>query len=72
MKHSPRTAKTLDAICSLRTDGCHTKDHWICIDARTVSIVSQKPGEAATGEVILPRATFDKFVRWYNRPTKHP
>jgi hypothetical protein len=73
-KFSPKTARTLKDVCSLRTDNKSVGDSWIILDsgAQVVTIVNQKDGEAPTGEVVLTKEQFNRIIRWYQTPTRNP
>jgi hypothetical protein len=73
-KCSPKTARSLGDVCSLRTDHYTVGDAWIIIDsdAQFVTIVNQNDGEPSTGQVELTKEQFNRMIRWYQTPTKNP
>lgn len=66
-KLSPREATTFNKICSLEYDHSDTRLSWFSISEKSVSIVNQKGGHPATGQVRLTRKEFERFVDWYNK-----
>jgi len=67
---SPAEARTTDQICALGRDNLTIGDFWILADGYRVTIAKQKPEEAATQSVTVPRSEFNRMVRWYVRPQK--
>ena len=65
MKLTPIEARTFKQICSLPRDNLDTSGHWIQLDVGEVTIAKQKGGEAAKVMLTVPRAQFDRMVRWY-------
>lgn len=65
---TPRTARTVDQLCTLKRDNVSTRSHWIIVDAdaQRVVIHAQRNGESSTESICLPRRTFEKFIDWYN------
>lgn len=70
MKYSPKTAKTLDQVCSLRSDNFDVDDFWILTDGPCVTICHQVLGKPATASVTIPKEAFNRMLRWYQRPTR--
>ncbi len=66
-KLSPYAAKTLDEVCSLRTDNKNTDGAWILTDGCNVTVCKQKAGKSAEQSVTLDRAEFNRLIRWYMR-----
>ena len=64
-KLRPIQARTFKQVCSLPRDNLSTKDFWILIDHPHVVICQQRTGEPAKGSLSIPRAQFDRLVRWY-------
>lgn len=64
-KLSPRNAKTLNEICSLRTDHHDLKHSWILTDGVNVTITKQDVGCLSTESVTLPRREFNLLIDWY-------
>lgn len=69
-KLSPRHATTFNEICSLETDHIDTRNAWLSITEKRVSIVRQKRGEKPTAQIELTRQEFEKFIDWYNKKQK--
>jgi hypothetical protein len=68
---SPRKAKTFNQICSLQTDGKHTKNSWICLNSgSSIAIHNQRNGEESTGRVVISKREFNALIDWYNREQK--
>lgn len=61
----PIDAKTDKQICKLRRDNLSTKEFWILLGEGEVTLAKQR--NLAPAEVMLkiPRAQFDRLVRWY-------
>ena len=70
MKHSPKTAKTFEQVCTLRSDNADAGDFWIITDGPTVSLNAQKLGHPASASITIPKEEFNRLIRWYHRPTK--
>ena len=70
MKHSPKSAKTLTQVCSLRSDNYDVGDFWILTDGPTVTISAQKLGHPVTASITVPKWIFNQMLNWYSRPTK--
>lgn len=64
-KLKPIEARTFDQICSLPRDGYDTKRFWLLVNIGTVTLCEQQNGKPSTNTMELPRAEFDKLVRWY-------
>lgn len=69
-KYSPRTANTNDKVCSLRRDNAAYGEYWILVDEDQLTIVKQKLGESPTESITLDKATFNKMIAFYQRPTR--
>lgn len=67
-KISPRQARTEKQVCSLRRDNKTADDFWMLIDGRDVTIVHQQQGTSPRASITIPRATFNRLVRWYTTP----
>jgi hypothetical protein len=67
---APAHAKTLDEVCSLRTDNFNIPSGWILTDGDRVTIAKQKAGEASTESVSFSRKEFNRLVSWYFRPQR--
>ena len=57
-------------LCRIRRDNIETKDFSIMTDSYTVWLSEQKMGEAQKQHIGMPRAIFNKLIRWYLRPQK--
>lgn len=68
----PIDAKTFSQICKLSLDNLSTRGHWLLIDEGRVVLAKQKAGEPCEAKIEVPKAEFDRMVRWYvtGRPTK--
>jgi hypothetical protein len=62
---TPRNAASFNEICEMRRDNVSTREHWMITDGHTVTLATQKNGQAATESVSMPRKTFDAFADWY-------
>ena len=60
----PIEARTFNQVCSLPRSSYDTKHFWLVIDGAMV-IGEQEDGQAATNKLVIPRAEFDRLVRWY-------
>ena len=67
---SPKDCKTMDDVCSIRTDNAQTTGYWIISDCYQVTITKQKSGEDSTEKITIPKKDFNKFVKWYITPQK--
>ena len=61
----PIDAKTFSQICSLPRDHYETKNHWLLLDTGVVYLHRQKSGHESEASLKIPRAEFDRMVRWY-------
>ena len=68
--YSPRTARTEQAVCSLRRDNVSYGDFWVMVDESTVTIAKQTPGHTAENMVTVDKETFNKMLRFYNTPSQ--
>lgn len=68
--NSPMAAKTERQHLRLRTDNTETEKYWFLINEEEVTICEQKNGEVATNSIKIPKADFNKIVRWYIKPQK--
>lgn len=71
-KLSPRNAKTMQQIVSLKTSGHDLKSAWIEVDDRTVTILGRAPKllgtsktAASTARIVLSRREFNLLIDWY-------
>ncbi|WP_458788907.1 hypothetical protein [Dyella jiangningensis] len=71
-KVSPRTARTDAEVCSLRRDNVTYGDFWMLVTGDEVTIAHQEPGEKAHGVVTMDKATFNRMLAFYNKPTQTP
>lgn len=64
---TPINCKTLQDACSMPRDNIDVGDFWILLDTETGSVyLSEQPsGEPRKQRIEIPKATFDKLVRWY-------
>lgn len=65
MALTPQTARTDEQMAQLKRDHLDTPDYWIVVDASAVTIAKQRLHEKATAEVQMPKAVFDRFVKFY-------
>ena len=54
-------------LCRISRDNFETKDFSIMTDSYTVWLSEQKMGEQQKQHIGMPRAIFNKLVRWYMR-----
>lgn len=64
---SPKTVKTIDDLCRMKSDNKSAGGFWILVDPPNVTIAAQKTGESSTGMVTMPRKKFDQLIEWYQR-----
>ena len=69
-KYSPRTANTNDKVCSLRRDNASYGDYWILVEENQLTITQRVPGQSAEASITLDKATFNKMIAFYQRPTR--
>ena len=69
-KYSPRTANTNDKVCSLRRDNASYGDYWILVQEDELTITKQSPGENPEASISLDKATFNKMIAFYQKPTR--
>lgn len=69
-RKTPIECKTLKDICSLPRDSVDCGDFWILTDGYEISIHEQKIGHESVQKISVPKAIFDKFVRWYTTGRK--
>jgi Holliday junction resolvase RusA-like endonuclease len=67
---SPMEVRDIDTLCKMPRDNLTVGDFWILTDGYTVTICQQKTGHSPTEKVHVPRATFNRMVRWYTKPVK--
>lgn len=66
----PCDAKTLRAICKLPASYIERGDYSILVDETGITLTNQPIGEKPVESITLPRAVFDKFVKWYQTEQK--
>lgn len=64
---SPKTVKSIDDLCRMKSDNYTAGDFWILVDPPNVTIAAQKTGEKATGMITMSRRQFDKLIAWYQQ-----
>ena len=64
-KLTPMKARTDGQICKLTRDNAELNDWCIVIGEGLVWITEQELGKSPTQEIDIPRAVFDRLVRWY-------
>lgn len=62
---NPCEATSLKKVCDLKRDNLSIGDSWVMIDGDHVTIMNQKTGEDATGDVTLSYAQMRRFARWF-------
>ncbi len=67
---SPMDANTFKKVIGLRSDNFSTEEFWILTDILTVTLAKQKNGEPSTQKITMPRAEFNRLIRWYIRDQK--
>ncbi len=61
---------THEQLYRIRRDHTEVGDFCLMTDAGTVWLSEQKMGEAQKQAVQIPRAVFNRLLRWYQRPSK--
>lgn len=61
----PIEARTFKDICSLPRDNLDSKGFWILVDEGEITITKQNFGESLIAQITVPKAQFDRMVRWY-------
>lgn len=61
----PIEARTFKKICALKRDNLSARDFWLQLDEGTVTLAKQRNGGPAEMMMEIPRAQFDRLVRWY-------
>lgn len=64
---SPHQARTLNEICSLKSDNYGGAEGWIMIDGPDVILKQQRSGEQPDGGVKFSRGAFKRMIDWYLR-----
>lgn len=67
---TPIECKTLSDLASMPRTYTESGDFWICFDGFEIAIHEQKIGEGSKQKIAIPKAIFDKFVRWYTTGRK--
>ena len=67
---SPMQARTEAQVCALRRVNLTAGDFWLLLDSESVTLCHQRAGESPEAVVTIPRAEFNKLVRWYTKPQK--
>jgi hypothetical protein len=67
---APAHARTIDEVCTLRTDNFSIPSGWILTDGYQVTISKQKAGAPSTESVTFTRQEFNRLVSWYFRPQR--
>jgi len=57
-------------LCRVRRGNISAADFSIMTDSYTVWLSEQKMGEQQKQHIEMPRATFNKLIRWYLKPQK--
>lgn len=68
-EYAPATC-TFDQLLKIGRDNISIGDYAILTDARTVWLCQQAMGEKPTQTFGIPRARFNKLIRWYLKPQK--
>ena len=71
-KCSPRTVRTEAELLSLRRDNISCGDLWMMVNEDEVTIAHQAEGEAAKAVITMDKATFNRMLMFYNKPTVTP
>lgn len=66
---SPKTARTFNQLCSLRTDNISFPWGWVIVSEDQITIAMQKNGERATATIDISKRDFNRLIRWYEKPT---
>ena len=64
-KLTPMKAKTVDRVCELKRNWIEDGDFCMGVSWASVYISEQATGENSKDLIPIPRAVFDKMVRWY-------
>ena len=64
-KLTPMKARTDGQLCKLPRDNADLGDWCLIVGGATIWITEQELGKSPTQEIDIPRAVFDKMVRWY-------
>jgi len=64
-KLTPMKAKTEQEICELPRDNADLGDWCLIVGESLIWITEQEMGKSPEQEIDVPRAVFDKMVRWY-------
>lgn len=64
-KLTPRTANSMDKLCSLKRDNTSLGDYWCSVDEVQVHLARQKIGEDATEMISIPKRVFNFFMEFY-------
>lgn len=70
--YSPKTANTIEKVCTLKRDNIDLGDHWCLVDESTVTICRQKSGESPEASIVLSKRDFNRIVKFYTTLTKDP
>jgi hypothetical protein len=62
---SPQKARTEKQVLDLKRDNWDGKEHWMLVDETEVCITAQRTLESPTGQLRIPKRTFDRMVRFY-------
>lgn len=67
--YTPATC-TFNQLLQIRRDSFDVNDFSILTDTHVVCLAEQPLGHAQTQHIRIPRAVFNKLIRWYLRPQK--
>jgi DNA polymerase III sliding clamp (beta) subunit (PCNA family) len=70
MKTTTPARCTEAQLMQMRRSATHQKDLTLLTDSYRVSIWEQKVGESPSQSVTIPRAAFNRLIRWYLRPQR--
>lgn len=67
---SPSQVRTERHLLSLRRDNKTAGDFWMLVGEDQVTLCHQAVGNPPVGDVTIPRAEFNRLLRWYLKPQK--
>jgi len=65
MQLTPKTANTFNKIYKLKRDNVNTRNSWLLLNGKGLTICNQRSGEGVTGQVKLTRKEFERFIKFY-------
>lgn len=68
--HVSPSKASFNEICSIARDSTNVGDFSLICDSCSVTITEQKSGEAPKQSVSMKRATFNRLLLWYLKPSR--